>query len=174
MPPPGRILDPDLQFPEPFRIALQHTRQPQLLDLFLHPARQTRVHAAAAGQHDGLVEIGADVDVRGLDGVEEEFGDTRLLDVDEVGLEEAFGGFEAFAADADDAAVGQGVGFHEHGGVFAEALVQRQVVGDVAQFLFDLAHGFEVGGAVQGVAPAEEQRDQVARHVPAGDVEAAG
>ena len=132
MPSPGRILDAHLQFPEPFRVPLEHPREPQLLDLLFHPAGQARVHAAAAAEHDGLVQIGADVDVGGLDGVEEEFGDAGLFDVDEVGLEEAFGGFEAFAADADDAPVGQGVGFHEHGGVFAEALVQREVVGDVA------------------------------------------
>lgn len=49
-------------------------------------------------------------------------------------LEEAFGGFEAFGSDADDAAVGEGVGFYEHRGVFAEPLVEGEVVGDVAEF----------------------------------------
>ena len=171
MPPARRILNPHLELPQPLRIPAQHPRQPKLLDLLLHPRRQAWIHARPAGEDDRAVEGGADVDVGGLDGVEEEFGDARLLDVDEVGLEEAFGGFEALATDTDDAAVGQGVGFDEHGCVFAEALVEGQVVGDVAEFFFDRADGFEVGGAVERVSAPEEEGDEVAGDISTGHIE---
>lgn len=54
-----------------------------------------------------LVEISADIDGGGLDGLEEHFGDARLFDVDEVRLEHAFGGEETFGANFDCAAVGE-------------------------------------------------------------------
>jgi hypothetical protein len=57
-----------------------------------------------------------------------------LFDVDEMWLEEALGGFEAFGSDADYAAVGEGVGFYEDSCVFAEPLVEGEVVRDVAEF----------------------------------------
>jgi hypothetical protein len=37
-----------------------------------------------------------------------------------------------------------------------------------------LSHGFEIGCAIQGVSTAEEECNQVACHVSAGDVKAAG
>jgi hypothetical protein len=58
-----------------------------------------------------------------LDGVEEEFGDARLFDVDEVRLEEAFGRFETLAADTNYTAIGEGVGLHEHSCILTQALV---------------------------------------------------
>ena len=174
MSPSRRILNPYLELPQPFRIPLQHPRQPQLFQLLLQPRRQPGIHRRPPREDDGFVQAAPHVDVGGLDGVEEELGDAGLFDVDEVWLEEAFRGLEAFAPHADDAAVGEGVGFDEHGGVFRQPLVEVQVVGDVAEFLFDLAHGFEVGGAVEGVPAAEEQGDQVAGYVAAGDVQAAG
>lgn len=54
-----------------------------------------------------LVEVRADVDRGGLDGAEEHLGDPSLFDVDQVGLEHAFGGFEALRAHFDYAAVGE-------------------------------------------------------------------
>ena len=52
-----------------------------------------------------LVELGADVDGRGLDRLEEHLCDARLLDVDEVRLEHAFWRLEPLGPDSDDAAV---------------------------------------------------------------------
>lgn len=148
--------------------------EPELFEFLLQPRGQTGVHARTAREDNGLVQRGADVDVGGLDGVEQEFRNARLLDVNEVGLEETFGGFEAFAANADHAAVGEGVGFDQHGGVFGQSLVQREVVGNVAELLFDLADGLEIGGSVEGVASTEEKGDQVSRHIATGDVQTSG
>ena len=53
------------------------------------------------------VELGPDVHVGGLDGVEHEFGDTLAFDIDEVRLEERLRGFEPFATDLDHPAVRQ-------------------------------------------------------------------
>ena len=174
MPSSRRILDPDLELAQPLRIPLQDPRQPQLLEFLFEPGGQAGVHAAAAGEDDGAIEGGADVQIGGLDGVEEELGDAGLFDVDQVRLEQALGRLEALAADADDAAIGQRVGLHQHRRVFAEALVEVQVVRDVAQLLLDLAHSLEVRRAVQRVAAAQQEGDQVARDVAAGHVEAAG
>jgi hypothetical protein len=54
-----------------------------------------------------------------LDGFEEEFGDTGLLNIDEVRLEQALGCFETLAADSNYAAVRESVRFHQDRGVFA-------------------------------------------------------
>jgi hypothetical protein len=109
-----------------------------------------------------------------LDGVEEEFGDTGLFDVDEMRLEQTFGCFEAFRADADDATVGQSVGFDQNGGVFAELLVEGEVVGHVAEFLLDGADGLEIGGSVEGVSAAGQERDEVACDVSSSNIESSG
>ena len=152
---------------------MEDSRQPQLLQLLLQSRRQTRVHAATTAQHDSLVQTGAHIDIGALDGVEEQFGDTGLVDVDQMRLEETLGGLEALATDADDATVGEGVGFHQDGGVLGELLVQLQVVGDVAELLLDLAHRFEVGRPVQGVTAAQQQRDQVTGDIATGHVQPA-
>lgn len=87
-------------------------------------------------------------------------------------MEKTLGRLKALTAHTDDAAVGQGVVLDEHGGVLGEPLVELEVVGDVAQLLLDLADGFEIGCAVEGVAAAEEQLDQIAGDVAASYVEA--
>jgi hypothetical protein len=92
-------------------VSLQDSGKPKLLEFLFQSAGKTRVHAATARQNNGLVQTRSDIDIGGLDGVEEEFGDTGLFDVDEVGLEQTLGGFEAFGADADDAAIRESVGF---------------------------------------------------------------
>lgn len=109
-----------------------------------------------------------------MNGVEEEFGDTGLFDIDEVRLEKTLGSFETFRADTDDTAVGEGVGFDEHGGVFAELLVKGEIVRDVAELLLDSTDGFEIGGSVQGVTAAGEEGNQVACDVSSGDIESSG
>ena len=90
-------------------------------------------------------------------------------------LKQAFRRLKPLAPNSNHSAVGQSVGFHENGGVFAEAAGpapgrrRRSIV-------FSLIWRTVSKSAVrfQGVAAAEEQRDQVARYVPARDVEAAG
>lgn len=156
MSPPRRVLNAHLEFAEALRVPAQDAREPQLLKLLLEARRQAGVHAAAAREHDGLEEGGAHVDVGGLDGVEEELGNAGLLDVNEMGLEEALGGLKALAADADDAAVGEGIALDQDSSFLGQFLVQLQVVGDVAELLFDLARGLEVGRAVEGVPAAGE------------------
>ena len=172
MSPPGRVLDAHLELAQPLRVPLQRPREPQLLELLLEPRGQSRVHAASAGEDNGLEQGGADVDVGRLDRVEEELAEAGGLAVDEVRLEQALGGLEALAAHADDAPVGQGVVLDEHRRVLTEVLVQLQVVRHVAELLLDLAHRLKVGRPVEGVAPAEEELDQVAGDVAAGHVEA--
>ena len=174
MPPTRRILYSHLELAEPLGVPTQHARQPQLLELLLQPRRQTGVHAASTREHDGLVERGSDVDVGRLDRVEQELGDAGLLAVDEVGLEEALGRLEPLAADPDHPPVGECVAFNQHGRVLAQALVELEVVRDVAKLLLDLPHSFEVGRSVEGVAAAEEEGDEVPRDVSAGDVQSPG
>lgn len=123
MSPPRRVLNADLELAEALWVPAQDAREPQLLELLLEARRQAGVHAATARKHDSLEERGAHVNVGGLDGVEEELGDTGLLDVDEMRLEETLGGFETLAADADDAAVGEGVALYQNGGFLGEFLV---------------------------------------------------
>lgn len=156
---------------ESLRVSMQYAGEPQLLELLLQTRGQTGVHAASSTEHDGLVETGAHVDVGTLDGVEQQLGDTWLVDVDQVRLEETLGSLEPLAAHADDTAVGEGVGLDEDRRVFRELLVQFQIVRDVAQLLLDLAHGLEVGRAVEGVTAAEEKGDQVAGDVATSNVQ---
>ena len=54
-----------------------------------------------------LVEFLSRIDGCLLDGLEEEFGHSRLFDVDEMRLEHAFGSFEPFGSDFDDSAIGE-------------------------------------------------------------------
>lgn len=158
---------------QPLRVALQDPCEPQLLELLLQPGRQTGVHAASSTEHDSLVETGAHVDIGALDGVEEQFGDTGLVDIHQVRLEETFGGFKALAADADDATIREGVGLDKNGGVFGELLVQLEIVGHVAELLLDLAHGLEVGGTVQSITATEQEGDEVTGDITTGDIKSA-
>ena len=152
-------------------VSLQDSGQPELLEFLFQSAGKTRVHAATTRQDNGLVQTRSDIDVGGLDGVEEEFGDTRLFDVDKVRLEQTFGGFEAFGTDANDATVGEGVRFDQNGRVFAELLVEGEVVGNVTELLFDGADGLEIGGSVEGVTTTGQERDEVACDVSSSDIE---
>lgn len=117
MSPPRWVLNAHLKLAEALWVPAQDARKPQLLELLLEARRQSGVHAATAGKDDGLEEGGAHINIGGLDGVEEELGDTGLLDVDEMGLEEALCGLEALAADADYAAVGESVALDQDGGL---------------------------------------------------------
>jgi hypothetical protein len=66
-------------------------------------------------------------------GGEEVFGGiTRLLDVEEVGLEKTFWGFETFLSDFDDSAVWEGIILDEDSRFFCNFIVEFEVVGDVA------------------------------------------
>lgn len=82
-------------------VAVENAGEVELLHLLLEPAGEAGVHARAAGEDDVFVELGADVDGCGLDGLEEHLCDAGLLDVDEVRLEHAFGGFEPLGSDFD-------------------------------------------------------------------------
>ena len=77
------------------RVAIENAREVQLLHLFFKAAREAGVHARATGQDNVLVQLGADVDRRRLDRLEEHLCDARLLDVDQVRLEHTLGSFEA-------------------------------------------------------------------------------
>lgn len=158
---------------QPLRVALQDPCEPQLLELLLQPGRQTGVHAASSTEHNSLVETGAHIDISALDGVEEQLGDTGLINIHQVRLEEAFGGFKALAADADDATIGKGVGLDKDGCVFGELLVQLEIVGHIAELLLDLAHGFEIGGTVQGITATEQEGDEVTGDITTGDIKPA-
>ena len=52
-------------------------------------------------------------------------------------------------------------------------LVEGEVVGDVAEFLFDGAYGFKVSGAVERVAAAGKQADEVTRYISTRHIESA-
>ena len=90
-----------------FRVSLEHPFEVELLDLSLQPTGQTRQHGGAAGQHDVLVQVTADVDVPRLDRVEEQLGGPDAVNIDEVWLEKGFWRLEALPADLDDTAVWQ-------------------------------------------------------------------
>jgi hypothetical protein len=97
------------------RVAVENTREIELLHLLLEARGQTRVHARAAGEHNMLVEFRADVDGSGLNRLEEHLGDPRLLDVDEMRLEHTLGCLEALRSDLDCPAIGEldAVGFKQ-------------------------------------------------------------
>ena len=88
-------------------------------------------------------------------------------------LEEAFGCFKSFASDANHAAIGEGVGLHEHRSILAQALVEAQIVGDVAELFFDLSDCLKVGGTIESVATAKKESNEVAGYIAAGHVKAA-
>jgi hypothetical protein len=69
-----------------------------------------------------------------------------------VGLEQTLGSLEALTAHSDNPTVRQRVGFYQYCCVFAEALVQFEVVRYVAELLLDLANRLEVSGSVEGVS----------------------
>ena len=73
---------------------LKHSLQMQLLELPLQSGGQARVHGGAPRQHDVLVQLGPDVDVAALDGVEQQLGNALALHIDEVGLEKSLWGLK--------------------------------------------------------------------------------
>lgn len=80
-----------------------------------------------------------------MNGVEEELGDTRLFDIDEVRLEQTFGSFEAFGTNANDATVREGVGLDKNSSVFAELLIESEVIGNITELLLDGTNSLEIG-----------------------------
>ena len=119
-----------------------------------------------------LVELGAEVDVGLLDAVKELVGHAHCIDVDEVRLEEHLGRKIALLAQTDGAAVRNGVRLDKRGGLGRKLLLDPEVVADVAQLLLDLADRLKVGRAVERVPAQQQQLDEVARDVRAGNVEA--
>ena len=138
------------------RVPLQHPRKPQLLHFLLQPRWQTGVHAATTTEHNCPVQTGAHVHISTLDGVEKHLGNSGLVNVNQVRLEETFRSFEAFASYPDNSTVGKGVRLDQDGGIFGELLVQLQVIRNVAKLLLDLAHCLKVCRTVQGISTAEE------------------
>ena len=154
-------------------VTAQNLCKPQLLELLLQATWQARIHATATTENDGLVQTAPDVYIRRLNGVKQEFGNTRLLNIDEVRLEKTLRRLEALAANTNDTAIGQCVRLDQDGCVFTETLIQLKIVRDIAELLLDLPHRLEVGRSVKCVAPPQQEGDQVARDVAARHVEPA-
>ena len=106
------------------RVTTQNLCKPQLLELLLQATWQTRIHAAATTENDCLVQTAPNIHIRRLNGVEQEFGNTRLLNIDQVRLEETLRRLEALAANTNDTAIGQRVRFDQDGCVFTKTLIQ--------------------------------------------------
>jgi hypothetical protein len=94
-----------------------------------------------------------------------------LVDIDQVGLEETFGGLEALTANTNDTTIGEGVRLDKNGGILGELLVQLEIVGDVSELLLDLTHGLEIGGSVERIAAAEKERNKVAGDIATSDIQ---
>ena len=156
-----------------FRIPLKHPRKPQLLDFLLQPRWQTGVHAATTTEHNCPVQTGTHIHISTLDGVEEHFCNSGLIDVDQVRLEETFWGLETLASYPNDSTVGKGVRLNQDGGIFGELLVQLQVVRNIAKLLLDLAHRLEICRTVQGVSTTEKEGDQVPGNIATSNVQTA-
>lgn len=67
-------------------------------------------------QDNVLVKLGSDIEVGGLDAVEQLLGHTDRLNVDEVGLEEGLGSLESLRADLDHTAVRKRVVLNQDSG----------------------------------------------------------
>jgi hypothetical protein len=80
-----------------------------------------------------VVELGTGVDIGLVDAVEHELADTDALLVDQGGVEHALGSLESLGTDADDATVGQSVLLDERGGLEGQALLELEVVADIAE-----------------------------------------
>lgn len=173
MPSPRRVLDPDLKLVEPFRIATKYLCEPELLELLLETRRESRIHAASAREDNCLEQRGTHVDISRLDGIEQKFRNARLFDINKMWLEEALRRLETLAANTDDSTIRQGIAFYQDSGFLAKALVKLEVIGDIAELFFDLADSFEIGGTVEGVASAKEERDEVSGHIATCNVKAA-
>jgi hypothetical protein len=63
---------------------------------------------------------------------EKSSGITRLLDVEEVGLEKTFWCLETFLPDLDDSAVWEGIILDKDSRFFGEFIVEFEVIRDVA------------------------------------------
>lgn len=72
----------------------------------------------------------------------------------------------------DHSPIRQLVALHQHGGLIRELLFLLDIVAHVAQLLLHDAHSLEVCRVVEGVAPQQQELDQVSRDVAASDVEA--
>ena len=161
----------DMAYVQSLRLSMQNLRQPQLLQFLLQPRRKTGIHATTPAEDNRLIQTRSHIDIRALDGIEQQLGDTGLIDINEMRLEETLGSLEALRADADNAAVGKGVRFHQHSCVLRQLLVKLQVVRHVTQLLLNLAHRLEIRRAVQRIPAAQQQRNQVARHVPSSHIQ---
>jgi hypothetical protein len=123
MSPPWWILNPNLELVQPLWITTQHLRQPQLLQFFLQSRWQAGVHATPSRENDRFIKRRADVNVSGLNCVEEELGDARLFHIDKMGLEETFRGFETLATNSDHTTIWQSVAFYQNSCIFAQPLI---------------------------------------------------
>ena len=88
-------------------VSLQHSLQVELLDLALQSAGQPGVHGGAARQDDVFVEVGSQVNVGWLDGVEQQLGHAHTVHVDEMRLEQCLRGSEPLPSHLDHTAVWQ-------------------------------------------------------------------
>jgi hypothetical protein len=155
------------------RVTTQNLCKPQLLELLLQATWQARIHATATTENDGLVQTAPDVYIRRLNGVKQEFGNTRLLNIDEVRLEKTLRRLEALAANTNDTAIGQCVRLDQDGCVFTETLIQLKIVRDIAELLLDLSDSLKVGGSVERISSSQQQGDQVAGYVTSSNVQSA-
>ena len=140
-------------------------------DLLLHTIGYTRIHGGAAGQHVVGVQILADVDVALHDGVVHGLVDAARLHAQEGRLEQSLGAAEPLVTDGDDLSVGQLVALLEGGAGGRGGHLLLEVQGDVAKFLFDVAHDFSLGRGGEAVASLGEDLHEVVGQVAAGQVE---
>ncbi len=76
-----------------------------------------------------------------------------MLTIDEVRLEKTFGSLKPLASYSDHTAIGKRVALYQYRSIFAQALVQFQVIRHIAEFFLDLTDRLKIGGSIQGITP---------------------
>jgi len=152
-------------------ISLQNLLEVEIANVVLDTTGKTGVHGCSSGKDDVLVKGGTEINVSGLDGVEELLGETGKLNSDSAGLKEGLGRLKTLSSDLDDTTVGELVGLHEDGGVGGKTLLKAEIASDVAELLLDLTDGLEISGAVKVVSAKLEELDEVLGDITTGDVE---
>mmetsp|Transcript_27895 Transcript_27895/g.47145 ORF Transcript_27895/g.47145 Transcript_27895/m.47145 type:complete len:253 (+) Transcript_27895:1563-2321(+) len=118
-----------------------------------------------------LIVLGASVDIRVLDHLKHHIGHTALLGVNQRGVEQRLRSLKPLTTDLDHTSVRKGIVLHETGGFLSQLALHSDIMGDIAHLLLNLAHSFEICGAVESITSQQQELDEVVGHVTARHIE---
>mmetsp|Transcript_55635 Transcript_55635/g.92533 ORF Transcript_55635/g.92533 Transcript_55635/m.92533 type:complete len:255 (-) Transcript_55635:259-1023(-) len=166
------IFNLELEFRQPTAITFGDMLHPQLLHILLQTRGQASKHGGTATQHHMLEKLGAQINVRFLDRIEQQLVQALAFHASLVGIKQDFRRFKAFASHFNNATIGQLEWLHQRRGFQRQSTLDCQVIADIAQLFLDLSRSIKIRRSIQGIAPQLQQVDEVLRDMTPGHIQA--